>query len=120
MVQVSSVVVQVPPAGLEMTVYPVIGVPPVELALQVTAVCGFEPLATLATLVAVPMAGVLGAVAGVTLLEAAEAEPVPAPLVAVTENVYAVPAVRPEVMVQVVALATEAVQVPPAGLEVAV
>ena len=39
--------------------------------------------------------GGLDATAGVTLLEAAEAAPVPVALVAVTENVYAVPFVRP-------------------------
>jgi len=52
------------------------------------------------------MAGAAGTVAGVRLDEAAEGEPVPAALVAVTVNVYAVPAVRPAVMVQVVRRST--------------
>ena len=51
---------------------------------------------------AVPIVGEPGVVAGVTLLEAAEAAPVPVALVAVTENVYAVPLVRP---VRVIGLA---------------
>jgi len=37
----------------------------------------------------------VGVVAGVTEFEAAEAEPVPTALVAVTVKVYAVPLVRP-------------------------
>jgi hypothetical protein len=45
--------------------------------------------------VAVPIAGAPGTVAGVTLLEAVDAVPVPTPLVAVTVKVYAVPLVSP-------------------------
>jgi hypothetical protein len=45
--------------------------------------------------VAVPIVGAPGTVAGVTLLEAAEAAPVPTPFVAVTVKVYAVPLVSP-------------------------
>ena len=45
--------------------------------------------------VAAPIAGAPGTVAGVTLLEAADAAPVPNPLVAVTVNVYGVPFVSP-------------------------
>ena len=45
--------------------------------------------------VAVPMAGAPGTVAGVTLLEAAEAVPVPMLLVAVTAKMYVVPFVSP-------------------------
>jgi len=45
--------------------------------------------------VAVPIVGAPGTVAGVTLLEAADAAPVPTPLVAVTVKVYAVPLVSP-------------------------
>ena len=44
--------------------------------------------------VAVPIVGALGTDFGVALLEAADAGPVPALLVAVTVNVYAVPLVR--------------------------
>ena len=71
-------------------------------------------------LVAVPMVGAWGRVEAVTEEVAPEAGPVPLALVAVTENVYDVPAVRPEVMVQLVAVATVVVQLPPAGLEVTV
>jgi hypothetical protein len=67
-------------------------------------------------------------VAGVTLLEASEAGPVPTALVAVTVNVYAVPFVRP-VTVAVVGTAPPAAgaltvtltgAVRPAALEVTV
>jgi hypothetical protein len=46
--------------------------------------------------VTLEMVGAPGVVYGVTLLDAADAEPVPYVLVAVTVNVYAVPAVRPD------------------------
>ena len=45
--------------------------------------------------VAVPMAGAPGKVAGMTLLEAAEAVPVPTLFVAVTAKVYGVPLLSP-------------------------
>jgi hypothetical protein len=45
--------------------------------------------------VALPIVGASGTVAGVTLLEAADAGPVPIAFVAVTVNVYAVPFARP-------------------------
>ena len=64
--------------------------------------------------------GVPGTVAGTMAADAAEAALVPEPLVATTEKVYAVPAVRPLVIVQAVAVAPATVQVPPAGLEVTV
>ena len=64
--------------------------------------------------------GAPGTVTAVTLLDAELAAPVPAPLVAVTLNVYTVPAVSPVVTVQVVAVGPDAVQVPPAGLDVTV
>ena len=67
-----------------------------------------------------PTVGAWGTVAGVTLAEEAEAAPVAAALVALTVNVYAVPAVRPLVTVQDVAEAPETVQVAPPGLAVAV
>jgi hypothetical protein len=70
--------------------------------------------------VAVTAVGASGTVAAFTEFEAALAALVPAALVAVTVKVYAVPAVRPVVMVQVVAAAPDAVQVPPAGPEVTV
>jgi hypothetical protein len=66
------------------------------------------------------MVGAAGTVTGVTLFEAPEDALDPAALVALTLNVYAVPAVRPEVTVHDVAVAPVAVQLPPAGLEVTV
>jgi hypothetical protein len=66
--------------------------------------------------VAVPIVGAPGTVAGVTLLEAADAGPVPIALVAFTVKVYAVPFVSP---VTVIGLdAPVAVMLP--GLEVTV
>jgi hypothetical protein len=64
--------------------------------------------------------GAEATVAGVTLLEAAEFALFPAVLVAITVKVYGVPAVRPDVTVHEVADGPATVQVPPAGLEVAV
>jgi hypothetical protein len=69
--------------------------PLVDGSVQVTVVWGLEPLAIPATLTAVTPVGAVGTVAGVTLAEAAEAVLVPAALVAVTVNVYAVPLARP-------------------------
>jgi hypothetical protein len=69
--------------------------------------------------VAMPMVGAPGTVAvpeGVTLLDRADAGPVPIALVAVTVKVYAVPLVKP---VTVIGL-TVPVAVSPPGLEVAV
>ena len=66
--------------------------------------------------VAVPMAGAPGTVAGVTLLEAAEAVPVPMLLVAVTVKVYGVPLVSPLIAMGLVA----PVAVDPPGLDVTV
>ena len=54
--------------------------------------------------VAVTLVGTLGVVAGVAAAEGAEADPVPAALMAVTVKVYAVPLVSP-VTVQVVTVA---------------
>ena len=71
-----------PPAGFEVTVYPVIALPPLlPGAVKLT-------LAVVAPGVAVPMVGAPGIVAaGVTLLDAAEAVLVPAALVALTVKV---------------------------------
>ena len=65
---------------------------------------------------ALTLVGAPGTVAGVTLFEADEADPVPTAFVAVTVNVYAVPLVRP------VTVIGEAPPVPmnPPGLEVTV
>jgi hypothetical protein len=45
---------------------------------------------------AITFVGALGTVAGVTVVEAADAAPVPTALTAATVNVYAVPLMRPE------------------------
>jgi len=66
--------------------------------------------------VAVPMAGAPGTVAGVTLLEAAEALPIPTLLVAVTVKVYDVPFVSPLTAMGLVA----PVAVNPPGLDMTV
>ena len=66
--------------------------------------------------VAVPIVGAPGTTAGVTLLDAADADPVPTLLVAVTVNVYAVPLVSP---VTVMGL-EEPVPVNPPGFAVTV
>jgi hypothetical protein len=70
----------VPPAGWEVTVYPVIGEPPFAAAANVTVACALPAVAT--TLV-----GAEGFVAGVTEFDGADAAPVPCALVAVTVNV---------------------------------
>ena len=66
--------------------------------------------------VAVPIVGAPGTVAGVTLLEAAEALPVPTLLVAVTVKVYDVPFVSPLTAMGLVA----PVAVNPPGLDMTV
>src|SRR5688572_9238134 len=96
--------VQVPvrPPGDEVAVYAVIAAPPLEAgAVKATVACALPP-------VAVPMVGAPGTVAGVTLLDAADAAPVPIAFVAVTVKVYAVPLARPVTVIEV----HGAVQVP--------
>ena len=91
-VEVAAVVVLNPPT-LDDTVYEVIALPPLfPGAVNVTVACPLPP-------VAVPMVGALGTVAGVTEFEAEEGELVPMLLVAVTVNVYAVPLVRPVMVI---------------------
>src|SRR5215831_16053642 len=68
--------------------------------------------------VAVTAVGAPGTVAGVTALDAAEAGPVPAALVAVTVNVYAVPLVRPVTVAVVVLPLVLAVSPPGADVTV--
>ena len=77
------------PPGFDVTVYDVIALPPFEAGgVKLTVACALPA-------VAVPIVGAPGTVAGVTLLEAADAGPVPIALVAVTVKVYTVPFVRP-------------------------
>lgn len=98
-------VVQVRPPGEAVTVYAVIGRPPVEDgADQVT------PAEASRAIAEIPV-GAPGRPVGVTATDEADAGLVPAPLVAVTVNVYAVPFVR-SVTVQEVA---SDVQVCPPG-----
>jgi hypothetical protein len=78
-----------PPAGLELTAYPVIAEPPLAAgALNVTATP--PPL-----VVAVPIVGAPGTSAGVTLPEGEDAALGPTPLEAVTVQVTGVPLVSP-------------------------
>jgi hypothetical protein len=98
--------------GLHVAVYEVTAAPP-SLDGGVNAMVA-APLPG----VAVPMTGAPGTVAGVTLLEAADAAPVPRALVAVTLNVYAVPFVRP--LTTIDAQGATHVPVAPQGAEVAV
>lgn len=81
--------VAVKPPGLDVTVYEVIAEPPLNTGGVKVIVASPSPL------VAVPIVGASGTVAGVTELLALEAEPVPTALVAVTVNVYAVPFDKP-------------------------
>jgi hypothetical protein len=77
----------VAPPGLDVTVYPVMAEPPEEDgSVQVTVTWGAEPLGRPVTTVAVPIVGALGTVAGVTLLDSAEAVLLPAALLALTEK----------------------------------
>jgi hypothetical protein len=96
--------------GLEVTVYEVIALPPFEAGgVKLTVACALPA-------VAVPIVGAPGTVAGVTLLDAADAGPVPIALVAVTVKVYVVPFVKP---VTVIGLDAPVAMMLP-GLEVTV
>ena len=81
--------------GDDVTVYPVIAEPPVLDGADHETVTEESPNTPDTPL------GAPGTVAGTTDADAEEAEPVPALFVAVTENVYEVPLVRP-ITVQVV------------------
>ena len=113
-----AVTVAEPPAGDDVTVYEVIALPPLEAGGVHDTVAEASPA------VAVTADGAPGTVAGVTLLEASEAGPVPMAFVAVTVKVYAVPFVKPltVTVVGTTVLPSGAVTVaePPAGLEVTV
>ena len=84
--------------GDDVTVYWVIAAPPFDAgAVHETSASVLPPVAD--TPVGAP-----GKVAGVTALEAVDAEPVPTLLVAVTVNVYAVPLVSPVTVADVPAV----------------
>ena len=100
-----------PPAGVAVTVYPVIADPPVFVgAAKLTVALPLLPLAEI--LVGTP--GAIGA--GVTADDALEAVPVPTELVATTVKVYAVPLVNPVTVIG----DEEPVAVRPPGDEVTV
>ena len=102
-----------PPAGLEVTVYPVIALPPLLAgAVNATVACVLPA-------VAVTAVGAPGTVMGVTLFEGAEGALEPAAFVATTVKVYAVPLVRPVTMCEVLVLPA-LLSTPPAGLEITV
>ena len=78
------------PPGVDVAVYEVIAEPPFEAGAAKLTVALRLPVVVATTLV-----GAEGALTVVIELEALDAEPVPAELVAVTVNVYEVPAVKP-------------------------
>ena len=82
--------VPVPPAGLEVAVYVVIGEPPSDEGAVNVTFADVDPAAATA-----PMVGAPGTVTGVTGADGADAAEVPVPFVAVAVNVYAVPFDRP-------------------------
>ena len=97
----------------QVAVYEVIGEPPLEAGgAKKTVACAFPA-------VAATDGGAPGTVAGVTLLEGADAGPVPTVLVAVTVKVYAVPLVKP-VMTWLVPVVPALLSTPPAGFEITV
>ena len=107
LVDVLPALVSTPPAGFDVTVYPVIALPPVfEGAVNVTVACALPGVA--ATPVGAP-----GTPIGVTLFEAADAAPTPAAFVAVTVKVYAVPLVSPVTMCEVDVLPLAAIHLAP-------
>jgi hypothetical protein len=98
------------PPGLAVTVYCVIATPPLLVGGPKLTVAARLPAA------AETAVGAPGTVPGITLVDGADAGPVPAELVAVTVNVYAVPLVRPPTTSGL----AEPDAIRPPGLEVAV
>src|SRR5665648_137387 len=89
------IMVAVAPPGDAVTVYPVIDEPPLLAgAVQLTVAEAFPGVADTAV-------GAPGTVLGVTAALATDASDVPAALVAVTVNVYAVPFLKPLTVVDV-------------------
>jgi hypothetical protein len=108
---VAPAVVTVAPPGEAVTVYPVIAEPPL-----LAGAVHDTPAWALPAVPPTPV-GAPGTVRGVTAALAADAAEVPAALVAVTVNVYAVPLVRP---VTVADVAPVVVAVAPPGAAVTV
>jgi hypothetical protein len=103
-VAVDPALLSMPPGGLDVTVYPVIGLPPSYAGKKVTVAC------TLLVIAVTPV-GASGKVpTGATLLEAAEGAPTPAAFTALTVKVYEVPLVKPET---VMGLAGPSANIPP-------
>lgn len=86
--------VYVVPPGLLVAVYVVIAVPPINAGAVNGTDCVPAPV-----FVTVPIVGAFGTVHVVMLFEFAEAELLPAALVAYTENVYEVFAVNPDILI---------------------
>ena len=102
-----------PPAGFEVTVYPVMALPPLLTgAVKLTLACAFPA-------VAVAPVGGRGAPTGVTAFDGSDGGPVPAIFVATAVNVYDTPFVRP-VTVCVVVVVPALLSTPPAGFELTV
>ena len=101
-----------PPAGLEVAVYFVIVAPPFDVGAVNATVAVVDPVA-----VAAPITGAPIVLTDPEAVDATDARPVV--FVAVTVNVYEVPAVSP-VTLMVPSPACSKVPDPPAGLEVAV
>jgi hypothetical protein len=102
-----------PPAGFDVTVYPVIALPPLfKGAVKLTLAWALPP-------VAITAVGGPGSAEGVTLFEGADAAPEPAAFVATTVNVYGVPLTSP-VMACVVDVLPALLSTPPAGFETTV
>jgi hypothetical protein len=106
--------VNVEPPGLRVTVYPVIAVPPINAG----AVKGTDCVPT-PVFVTVPIVGASGTVYVVILFEFVDDELLPAALVAYTEKVYAVLAVKLLIVI-VPEPACERVLVIPPGEDTAV
>ena len=110
-VEVLPALLSTPPAGFEMTVYPVIALPPLLTgAVKLTLAWALPP-------VAVTSVGAPGGVAGVTLFEASEGTLEPIAFVATTVKVYAIPLVSP-VITWDVAVVPALLSTPPAGFDV--
>ena len=103
-----------PPAGVDVTAYPVIGDPPLDAGgVNETVALALPAVAT--TAVGAP--GTPGGAAGVTVFEALDGAPVPTAFVAVTVNVYGVPFASP-VTRWLSAVVPAFASTPPAGLDV--
>ena len=112
-VDVVPALLSTPPAGLDVTVYPVIALPPLLTgAVKLTLACRLPG-------VAVTAVGAPGTVRGVTLFDELDGALEPAAFVATTVKVYAVPLVSP-VIVWLNEVVPALLSTPPAGFETTV